>query len=357
VKKVVGTSTTIFVYNAGGQLIAEYTSPDTISNNGLSYLTSDHLGSTRVVTDINGFVKSRHDYLPFGEEIGTDHCPAGLSYGATDGERQKFTQKERDSESGLDYFLARYYSPAQGRFLSTDRLQGGTSDPQSWNLYVYVTNNPLKYVDPFGLWKQVAPGVWQWQDGDDWKSLAQKTGIPKNKLKGAFDGTGLGPGSAPIDVNNLRAGHANQTYASTDITPLFRGVGNEMNRGANASRNLIGGFAVVTYGAGAAVGASVYFAPAIAELIRRALNEAARVDPNKLNHIFGEAEHNLGNLVSEFGSEESAFNAVQRAAETVVKSKGLQGVFEETVRVGTETVTVRGAVVNGVVKIGTAFKP
>ena len=94
VKKVVGTSTTIFVYNAGGQLIAEYTSPDQISTAGLSYLTSDHLGSTRVVTDINGNVKSRHDYLPFGEEIGTDHRPAGLSYGSTESARSSPKKKE-----------------------------------------------------------------------------------------------------------------------------------------------------------------------------------------------------------------------------------------------------------------------
>ena len=158
VKKVVGTSTTIFVYNAAGQLIAEYTSPDQISTNGLSYLTSDHLGSTRVVTDINGNVKSRHDYLPFGEEIGTDHCPAGLSYGATDGERQKFTQKERDSESGLDYFGARYYSSAQGRFTSADPLlsSGTIYDPRTWNRYTYTLNNPLKYVDALGLYEFAA---------------------------------------------------------------------------------------------------------------------------------------------------------------------------------------------------------
>src|SRR5204862_411919 len=114
VKKVVGSTTTIFVYNAGGQLIAEYATPDVVSTNGLSYLTSDHLGSTRVVTDINGYVASRHDYLPFGEEIDTAHVPSGLNYGTVDGERQKFTGKERDTESGLDYFLARYYSSTQG---------------------------------------------------------------------------------------------------------------------------------------------------------------------------------------------------------------------------------------------------
>lgn len=64
-----------------------------------------------------------------------------------------FTGKERDAETGLDYFLARYYSGAQGRFTSADpvfmsKLRIG--DPQQWNLYAYVRNNPGKYVDPDG---------------------------------------------------------------------------------------------------------------------------------------------------------------------------------------------------------------
>lgn len=58
-------------------------------------------------------------------------------------------------ESGLDYFGARYMSSAQGRFTSPDPLlnSGRPDDPQSWNRYAYVSNNPLKYRDPFGLYK------------------------------------------------------------------------------------------------------------------------------------------------------------------------------------------------------------
>ncbi len=65
----------------------------------------------------------------------------------------KFTGKERDSESGLDYFGARYYGSALGRFTSADEplIDQEAGDPQSWNLYGYVRNNPLKNVDPFGL--------------------------------------------------------------------------------------------------------------------------------------------------------------------------------------------------------------
>lgn len=156
VKKTDSSGTTVFVYNAGGQLIAEYTSTDAVSNNGLSYLTSDHLGSTRVVTDINGNVKARHDYLPFGEELASSvgsRVSVG-GYGALDGVRQKFTAKERDGESGLDYFLARYYSSAQGRFTSIDSSGPNLVDPQTLNKYRYGLNNPLRYVDPDGRYEE-----------------------------------------------------------------------------------------------------------------------------------------------------------------------------------------------------------
>src|SRR6266404_7406308 len=63
----------------------------------------------------------------------------------------KFTGKERDSESGLDNFGARYNSSSIGRFMSPDPIGGRPAFPQSWNLYAYVANNPLNAVDPTGL--------------------------------------------------------------------------------------------------------------------------------------------------------------------------------------------------------------
>jgi RHS repeat-associated protein len=58
--------------------------------------------------------------------------------------------KERDAESNLDYFGARYFSGAQGRFTSVDPGRADSTNPQSWNRYVYAINNPLKYIDPDG---------------------------------------------------------------------------------------------------------------------------------------------------------------------------------------------------------------
>ena len=81
-----------------------------------------------------------------------------------------------------------------------------------------------------------------------------------------------------------------------------------------------------------------------------------KIDPNKVHHVFGQAKHNLDGVVKTFGTPEKAFGALQDATQAVVKNQGIKGVFETTVKVGGETVTVRGNVVDGVVKIGTAFK-
>ena len=158
VKKAVGGTggpETIYVYNVAGQLVAEYATRWRPLS-GTQYLTQDHLGSTRAVTGPDGAVVSRHDYLPFGEEIlGRGGRTTALKYAADSmsGPAQKFTGKERDTESGLDYFQARYFSGAGGRFTSVDPENAGAdpADPQSWNGYAYARNNPLLYIDPLGL--------------------------------------------------------------------------------------------------------------------------------------------------------------------------------------------------------------
>jgi RHS repeat-associated protein len=66
----------------------------------------------------------------------------------------KFTGKERDTESGLDYFGSRYYSSNMGRFMSPDPKQPSMKhlmNPQKWNKYAYVLNNPLSLIDPDGM--------------------------------------------------------------------------------------------------------------------------------------------------------------------------------------------------------------
>ncbi len=149
---------TVYVYDVMGQLAEEYSTLSETSPCATCYLTADNLGSTRVITNPSGAAISQHDYLPFGEEIPLAYSGranlASYQGGAADDVNQKFTGKERDSESGLDYFGARYYGSALGRFTSADPLlnSGQPWDPQTWNRYSYTLNNPLRYTDPLGLW-------------------------------------------------------------------------------------------------------------------------------------------------------------------------------------------------------------
>ena len=156
-KEEVGGGSTTYVYNVGGQLVAEYASSGTALP-GIRYLTPDHLGNTRVVTQAvvsgpDGGVVSRHDYLAFGEEIvGLGGRSSSLKYPADpmSGPAQKFTGKERDGESGLGYFKARYYAAVAGRFSSPDPGAWMFLNPQSYNGYSYALNNPLRFTDPLG---------------------------------------------------------------------------------------------------------------------------------------------------------------------------------------------------------------
>lgn len=76
----------------------------------------------------------------------------GYLYGGAVFLAYKFTGKERDSESGLDNFGARYNSSSMGRFMSRDAFTYALkTDPQTWNLYSYVANNPLNRTDPDGF--------------------------------------------------------------------------------------------------------------------------------------------------------------------------------------------------------------
>jgi RHS repeat-associated protein len=112
-------------------------------------------------------VKARHDYLPFGEEIGLVGGRAEAQGYVVDTVKQKFTQCERDSETGLDYAQARYYASAMGRFTSVDPIQINKDrmlDPQAINLFAYARNNPLLYVGPSGADITVQGGTQEQQE-------------------------------------------------------------------------------------------------------------------------------------------------------------------------------------------------
>ena len=110
----------------------------------VEYYDSDALGSVRAVTNNQGQVIARHDFLPFGEEQSPQTPPH---------DKRLFTGQERDFETGQDYFNARQLRTDLGRFLTPDpiALAPQIVGSQGINSYAYVLNNPLSLVDPSGL--------------------------------------------------------------------------------------------------------------------------------------------------------------------------------------------------------------
>ena len=134
----------------GGERVARKDFP----GKTVSYYFSDHLKTASVISDSAGKITSESDYYPWGGE---------LQFVNGDSNHYKFTGKERDAETGLDYFGARHYSNGLGRFITPDWAAKATAvpyadfaDPQSLNLYTYVRNIPTSKIDADGHLQQCA---------------------------------------------------------------------------------------------------------------------------------------------------------------------------------------------------------
>jgi RHS repeat-associated protein len=152
VKKVTQAETTIFVYS-NGKLVAEYSTATPPTDKQTRYFGTDQLVTPRVITNQNGQVISRRDYMPFGEEISINR-PTNDKYGVLDdGVRQGFTNYEKDKETDLDFAEARMYNNKHGRFTAVDPLlaSGKSANPQTFNRYVYTMNRPTVFSDPSGM--------------------------------------------------------------------------------------------------------------------------------------------------------------------------------------------------------------
>jgi RHS repeat-associated protein len=146
------------VWTGGGQL-----NTYDLANGGLHFALTDLLGTKRIQVSGTGVLELTCASLPFGNSIWKFRSTACNPWGkstAPDATEHHYTGKERDTESGLDYFGARYYSSGAGRFLSPDYNAMGDdldpvpyadlNNPQSLNLYSYVQNNPLSHKDADG---------------------------------------------------------------------------------------------------------------------------------------------------------------------------------------------------------------
>jgi RHS repeat-associated protein len=136
-----GSPSTEFIYSdaiPGSGLLAS------VSGSTITYFQSDHL-DWRVSTNSSGQITGSQAHFPFGE-----------SWYSSNGNEFAFTSYQRDSESGLDYAMARYYDSSAGRMCSADPVGGDPEDPQTWNRYLYARNDPIDLVDPSGK------SFWNW---------------------------------------------------------------------------------------------------------------------------------------------------------------------------------------------------
>ncbi len=177
------------VYN-GGQMLATY------DTHGLHFPQTDPLGTVRVQATATGAAEETCASLPFGDGL---NCTPAIS----EPTEHHFTGKERDTESGLDYFGARYYASSMGRWMSPDWADkpeavpySSLDNPQTLNLYGYVGDNPLSHADPDGhcdangqncsVWDHVAGAI-----GGALNIVPMTLNVPNqifNAVSGAFGG-------------------------------------------------------------------------------------------------------------------------------------------------------------------------
>jgi RHS repeat-associated protein len=239
---VTGTSALAWAHSnvwAGAHLTATYDMYKTSSSTwapALHFHLSDPLGTRRVQINPQGQIESTFQSLPFGDGLTVNKYDpnTGIPLAtADDATEHHFTGKERDAETGLDYFGARYYSGAQGRFMTPDWSSKPTpvpyatlGNPQSLNLYVYVMNNPLSRNDPDGHCDSL---LCKWLNVVEVKvtagiqaGISGQFGVVKGKaqatLIGAEAKTGLGGGDAEAKVQTKASASASAGKASASAS-------------------------------------------------------------------------------------------------------------------------------------------
>ena len=197
------------------------------------YYTTDAIGSVRMVTDSGGAVVARYDYRPFGDPCGTACGPQGST------EKRQFAGVEKDAETSLDYFAARYYANGLGRFTTVDpdHVGGNPFDPQSWNSYAYARNSPLKFTDSTGTEYEVCI-----YGGAGFSGSCGSVSDQKFSLLSLNPGVGISLWGGAIFAGNKVVGYYNQT----SIDPTWATFAMAMDRRARAASPFVSGLAIGT---------------------------------------------------------------------------------------------------------------
>lgn len=214
---------------AAGALMATYNTGGGSGSTALHFYLNDPLGTRRAQTDYAGVLEQVCQSLPFGDNL-------ACSGTAGDPTEHHFTGKERDAESGNDYFEARYYASSLGRFLSPDWSAkqepvpyAKMDNPQSLNLYAYVMNNPSVRMDADGH-DCTGTDAEACDSQSEWKSTAWKaqdalqTGGDLHQAMAQQNASGNAVPKPTTFTFNLGGTSVNGTFGGVD-TDAFKGVG------------------------------------------------------------------------------------------------------------------------------------
>lgn len=241
------------------------------------YHHNDHLGSTSLITDENGYFVQDCEYTPFGQvasNSGTYNSP------------YKFTGKELDANTELYYYGARYYDPVLCHFTQADTIVPKPLNPQTLNRYSYCYNNPLKYVDPSGhfgflavligaIIGAIVGGVSAAQAGGD---------IAKGIIFGAIMGaiTSVVSQAVGAAMNNLALGSTIGKAFASGAVGAVNGFGAGLITGyvggAGSSSSMF-----KSAGIGAGIGFGVAFGMSLASSAVEAANQASTANNSTLD--------------------------------------------------------------------------
>jgi RHS repeat-associated protein len=336
VAKTVGGVTTSYVYDdaALSNLLTDGTNDylygpgglpvEQTSAAGAYWFVHDQVGSTIALLDASGARAASYAYSPYG----------GVTASGTASTPLRYTGQYTDAESGLVFLRARYYDPATAEFLTVDPDTDVTGTP-----YAYTGGNPVNAVDLSGRdwWN---PFSWS---GDTWKNIGA------GALAGAaIVGTAACIVAEPCGLGELAiagggavaaGGISISTAASWGAAAgAYGGLMYSVSNGGTSSSN--------SSGSGSSRSAG--------DANRQASKDYGR-QQSQMDHVFV-PKHKLGALIQSCGSEGATMDEIIDSVQGA--SDGIYGKTNPLIRViNGFTVTIRGAMINGVFKIGTAFIP
>lgn len=199
---------TLFHVFAGGQRICTFEAGSPLAGGGDPskvgyYYHQDQLTSSSALSDSTGAQKEINVWYPFGR---AQTASLQSSFKVSN----RFTGQVSDDETGLYYYVARYYDPELGRFIQADTIIPDFGDPQSYNRYCYVRNNPLRYTDPSGhSWYDyipgIGPGAAEYAGNQALNAMAVRLGDQRGREWGSYHDA-----MAQLNPNNMTVGNVSE---------------------------------------------------------------------------------------------------------------------------------------------------